>query len=44
MMLIPDLFSFAYVPSWYAQLDALAALALLEPWRFRNPNYLGLAE
>jgi hypothetical protein len=40
MMLIPDLFSFAYVPSWYAQLDALAALALLEPWRFRNPNYL----
>ena len=40
MMLMPDLFSFAYVPSWYLQLDALAELALPEPWSFRNPLYL----
>lgn len=39
MNLLPDLFSFAYVPSWYAQLDELAELAIPEPWRFRNPNY-----
>lgn len=35
--LIADLFGFAYVPSWYLQLDALAEMALPEPWRFRNP-------
>ena len=40
MTLLPDLFSFAYVPNWYIQLDELAALALPEPWRFRNPAYL----
>ena len=40
MMLLPDLFSFAYVPNWYAQLDELAELALPEPWRFKNPMYL----
>lgn len=39
MTLLPDLFSFAYVPNWYIQLDELAALALPEPWRFRNPAY-----
>lgn len=39
MKLVPDLFSCAYVPNWYLQLDALAELALPEPWRFRNPNY-----
>ena len=39
MNLLPDLFSFAYVPGWYCQLDELAGLALPEPWRFRNPNY-----
>lgn len=39
MNLMPDLFSFAYVPSWYAQLEELAKLAIPEPWRFRNPNY-----
>lgn len=39
MNLMPDLFSFAYVPSWYEQLDELAELAIPEPWRFRNPNY-----
>lgn len=35
----PDLFSFAYVPGWYAQLDALAGMARPEPWRFREPMY-----
>jgi hypothetical protein len=40
MILQPDLFSFAYVPDWYIQLDALAEMALPEPWRFRNPIYL----
>ena len=39
MNLMPDLFSFAYVPGWYDQLDELAELAIPEPWRFRNPNY-----
>lgn len=39
MNLMPDLFSFAYVPSWYAQLEELAELAIPEPWRFRSPNY-----
>lgn len=39
MNLMPDLFSFAYVPGWYEQLDELAELAIPEPWRFRNPNY-----
>lgn len=39
MNLLPDLFSFAYVPGWYCQLDELAGLALPEPWRFRNPDY-----
>ena len=40
MTMLPDLSSFAYVPNWYIQLDELAALALPEPWRFRNPAYL----
>lgn len=40
MMLMSDLFSFAYIPGWYDQLDELAKLALPESWRFRNPNYL----
>ncbi len=39
MTLLPDLFSFAYVPSWYCQLDELAELARPEPWRFREPIY-----
>lgn len=39
-VLSPDLFTFAYVPSWYTQLDTLAEMALPEPWRFRNPQYL----
>lgn len=40
MMLLPDLFSFAYVPNWYSQLDELAEMTLPEPWRFTNPIYL----
>ena len=40
MILMPDLFSFAYVPNWYSQLDMLAEMALPEPWRFKNPRYL----
>ena len=32
MILMPDLFSFAYVPNWYSQLDMLAEMALPEPW------------
>lgn len=39
MRLLSDLFEFAYVPGWYAQLDELAKLALPEPWRFREPAY-----
>ena len=39
MKLIPDLFSNAYVPGWYHQLDMLAEMALPEPWRFKNPMY-----
>ena len=37
MIFMPDLFSFAYVPNWYSQLDMLAEMALPEPWRFKNP-------
>lgn len=40
MIFMPDLFSFAYVPNWYSQLDELAEMALPEPWRFKNPIYL----
>lgn len=40
MILMPDLFSFAYVPNWYSQLDMLAEMSLPEPWRFKNPIYL----
>lgn len=39
MSLLPDLFSFAYVPGWYAQLDELAEMARPEPWRFREHMY-----
>lgn len=31
--------SFSFVPNWYLQLDALAELALPEPWRFRSGSY-----
>ena len=40
MILMPDLFSFAYVPNWYSQLDMLAEMSLPEPWRFKNLIYL----
>lgn len=38
--LAPDLFTHAYIPNWYGQLDELAEIALPEPWCFRNPIYL----
>ena len=41
MTLLPDLFDFAYIPNWHEQLNELAALALPEPWRFKNPSYQG---
>ena len=44
MNLMPDLFSFAYVPSWYTQLEELAELAIPEPWRFRIQAENGEAE
>jgi len=37
--MICDLFSFAYIPNWYLQLDELAEMALPEPWRFRDAEY-----
>ena len=37
--MICDLFSFAYIPNWYLQLDELAEMALPEPWRFRDGEY-----
>ena len=40
MILMPYLFSFAYVPNWYSQLDMLAEMALPEPWRFKKPYIL----
>ena len=40
MIIQTDLFSFAYIPSWFDQLDALAEACLSESWRFRNPNPL----
>ena len=39
-MTIPDLFEFAYIPSWYLQLDGLAELALPESWRFKDPEHI----
>ena len=37
MILLPDLFEFAYVPSWFDHLIALAEMAVPESWRFTNP-------
>lgn len=37
MMLIPDLFDFAYVPDWYWHLEQLEEMALPEPWQFKRP-------
>ena len=39
MISVPDLFSFAYIPDWFSQLDDLAEMALPEPWRFLHPSY-----
>lgn len=38
-MTIPDLFDFAFIPSWHLQLDELAELALPEAWRFKHPEH-----
>ena len=37
MILLPDLFEFAYVPNWFDHLIALAEMAVPESWRFTNP-------
>ena len=38
-MIPTDLFSYAYIPAWYEQLNELSQLAAPEPWRFRQPTY-----
>lgn len=38
-MIPADLFSFAYIPSWYEQLYELSQLAAPESWRFKHPDY-----
>lgn len=40
MILLTDLFASVYVPCWYLQLDELAKLALPEPWRFKDTDYV----
>lgn len=35
-----NLFEFAYIPSWFEQLDALAEMTIAEPWRFPNPQHI----
>lgn len=37
VILIPDLFDFAYVPDWYRHLEELSEMALPEPWQFKKP-------
>ena len=37
-MLTTDLFSFAFIPDWYGQLDELAQMALPESWQFKKPS------
>ena len=37
MILLPDLFEFAYVPNWFDHLITLAEMAVPESWRFTNP-------
>ena len=37
MILLPDLFEFAYVPNWFDHLIALAEMAVPESWCFTNP-------
>lgn len=37
-MIQTDLFNFSYMTHWFLQLDALAEMALPEPWCFRNPQ------
>ena len=37
MILLPDLFEFAYVPNWFDHLSSLAEMAIPESWRFTHP-------
>lgn len=37
MMIMPDLFEFAYVPDWYGHLNELKQMALPESWQFKKP-------
>ena len=37
-MIRTNLFEFAFVPSWYDQLDNLSIMALPEPWKFKVPR------
>lgn len=39
IMLITDLFNFAYVPDWYGQLEELKDMALPESWQFKKNVY-----
>lgn len=38
-MITADLFSFAYIPTWFEQLYELSRLATPEPWRFKIPDH-----
>lgn len=38
-MITADLFSFAYIPTWFEQLYELSHLATPEPWRFKIPDH-----
>ena len=35
-----NLFEFAFIPSWFEQLDTLAEMAIAEPWRFPIPQHV----
>ena len=39
VILLPDLFEFAYVPNWFDHLGTLAEVAMPESWRFTHPVF-----
>lgn len=39
MILLTDLFEFAYVPDWRWHLDELKQMAMPEAWQFRKPSF-----
>jgi len=39
VILLPDLFEFAYVPNWFDHLSTLAEMAMPESWRFTHPVF-----